>query len=329
MPRIPPARRNRRFLLALLGSLVGSGLLWAVLLAGQLGSPPAATAWVEQAYAHKLARAAAIDGPRLLIVGGSGAMFGLDSARLEEALGRPTINLGVNAGIQSLFISAYARQAIRPGDWVLLPLEYPLYHDHQRINYATLDYWLSHPGARQLGLTAWQAAQLYWQISLARLLRGYRPVPAEISAGLYGPHNLDERGDQRGNEAANQAVWMREAVERSAAERYSEGVSDFQASWSRWRELAEHIDGLGGCAVFIPAALLQRAQYLKGRERDYYQRLPERARRAGLRYVGEPHAFFYPQEDFFDTNYHLNAEARTRHTERVIALVQPVFRACR
>lgn len=329
MSRTAPIRRNRHFVLSLLAGLFGCVLIWGALIAGQLGQPPAATAWVEQAYAHKLARADAIDAPRLLIVAGSGALFGLDSKRLEQALGRPTINLGVNAGIQSLFIAAYARQAIRPGDWVLLPLEYPLYHDQQRLNYATLDYWLRHPGARSLGLTVWQGLQLYWQASIARLLRGYWPAPAESNLGLYGPHNLNERGDQRGSEAARQEVWMREAVERSPAERYSEAASPRQASWARWRALAQHVEHQGGCAVFIPPALLEREQYLEGREQDYYQSLPEQARQAGLRYVGEPASFFYPLEDFFDTNYHLNAEARARHTERVIALVRPVFNNCR
>lgn len=316
--------RNRRFALGLLTGALGVALGWGGLIAGQLGRPPVATAWVEQAYAYKLSRAEVARGPRLLIVAGSGAMFGLDSSLLEVALGRPTINLGVNAGIQSLFIQAYARQAIRPGDWVLLPLEYPLYHDRHRMGYAALDYWLSHPGGRKLGLTPWQGASIYWQASLARLLRGYRP-DAMPAPGLYGVHNLDVRGDQLHSEAARQQVWMREAVERFGPERYAEAASALQANWQSWKALATQIEAQGGCAIFVPPAMLAHPAYQQGVELAYYRGLPQAARAAGLRYVGEPLDFLYPLDDFFDTNYHLNAEARVRHTERIIKLVRPLF----
>ncbi|QPI09201.1 hypothetical protein IM687_18870 [Stutzerimonas stutzeri] len=322
------SRAQRFFAGLLLGGLV-LGLGWGVLLVGQLGRPSLESQWVEQAYAHKLRAAAAVSENRLLIVAGSGAMFGLDSKLLAEGLGRPVINLGVNAGIQSAFIRLYARQAIRPGDWVLLPLEYPLFHDRFSVTYPFLDYWLSHPSLKALDINSVQLVRIYWQTPLQRVWRGLRGSPRDaLPLGLYGPHNLDANGDQLGTEAARQEPWMHEGVIASTIHRYGHDANSLNGTWAQWRQFAQEVAEKGGCAVFIPPALMDRPSYHLDEEGRYYTTLPQRAEAQGLNYQGEPFDFMYPARDFFDTNYHLNAEARRRHTESVLRLIRPAFEGC-
>ena len=90
---------SRGFLRGALLGLALVGGLWLLMLAGQLGSPVPGTHWVEKAYEYKLAQANTIQQPKVLVVAGSAAMFGVDSTAVAEALGRPVVNLGVNAGI--------------------------------------------------------------------------------------------------------------------------------------------------------------------------------------------------------------------------------------
>jgi len=320
--------RNRFLAAVLLGS-ASVLIAWLVLLAGQLGRPVAIDQWVDQAYVKKLALADAVSEPRVLVVGGSGALFGLDSSILSKALERPVINLGVNAGVQSHFIMRYAREVIRPGDWVILPLEYPLYHDRHKVNFAFNSYWLSHPGIRSLELSPVQLARLFWFTPLKRVADGYQGLPADYRVeGLYGPHNLNEYGDQINSEAARQEIWMREAVESSAVHDYGAQASRFQANWNRWAELARSIKAQGGCAVFIPPAMLDRPEYHVGVEYEYYKGLAAQAQAHGLDYRGDPLGFMYPTELFFDTNYHLNAEAREEHSGKVATLLAGVFPEC-
>lgn len=323
-------RRGRyRFLAA---ALLSSGVLlagWALMLAGQLGRPVVMDQWVGQTYAHKLVLAEAVTGSRALVIAGSGALFGIDSSILSEALGRPVINLGVNAGVQSQFIRRYAYEALRPGDWVILPLEYPLYHDRHSVNLAFNSYWLSHPGIRSLELSPVQLAKLFWFTSLARVVDGYLGLPEGYRVeGLYGPHNIDGRGDQINSEAARQEIWMREAVEGSPIHTYGAQASAFQANWDHWAALARTIESQGGCAVFMPPALLDRPQYHAGVELEYYRGLAAEARSHGLNFHGEPLELMYPEELFFDTNYHLNAEARGEHSKKVALLLAEAFSTC-
>jgi len=68
--------------------------------------------------------AASAPGQRLLLVGGSSVSFGVDSQALHNALGLQPVNLGLHAGLGLDFMLNEARDLMRPGDVVLLNLEY-------------------------------------------------------------------------------------------------------------------------------------------------------------------------------------------------------------
>lgn len=325
----------RTFLLGVLLALLLLFVGWLLVLHSLAGRPHVHNQWVEGAYAHKLAAAAAIDGPRALIVAGSGAMFGLDSAALGAALGRPVVNLGVNAGILAPYIIDHAEQALRPGDWLILPLEYPLYHDEGMLNQQFIDFYASHPlGAARIGWLRW--LRLLWQLPLSRVQQGWAGMPPGwVNQGLYGAHNLDSRGDQRHSSRAERSAAMLAAVHDSAPEHYGARARagwlqtswTSGASWARWRQLTDQVHALGGCTVFLPPAMLHRPLYdLDPVEQAYYAGLPAQARAAGLNYLGQPRDFMYGEDDFFDTNFHLSAEARARHTAAVAALIAPALR---
>ena len=321
---------SRGFLRGALLGLALIGGLWLLMLAGQLGRPVPNTHWVEKAYEYKLAQANAIEQPKVLVVAGSAAMFGVDSTAVAEALGRPVVNLGVNAGILPPYIQSYARQAIKPGDWVVLPVEYPMFHGRYSINMPFIDYWWGHPGFRQLDVNLVQLAQVFWLTPALRAVDGYRGLPSGFKvSGLYGPQNLDLHGDQVNTQSSQQEVWMRELVERSGVERYGAQAHGWNANWASWKALADEVTAAGGCAVFVPPPMLDRADYHQGEEGRYYAALPEQARSHGLNYVGSPLDTLYPMDRFFDTNYHLNAAARTLYTRHLIELVKPEFDRCK
>lgn len=314
------------FLIGVIVALIGLSSLWLGLVASLAGRPHIHNQWVEQAYAHKLAAAREVTTPRMLIVAGSSAMFGIDSGLLGSALGRPVINLGVNAGVLAPFIIDQARLALRSGDWVILPLEYPLYHDEGMLNRQFIDFYVSHPlPVNEIGWGRW--LRLLWQLPLERVLEGYRGLPADFKvSGLYGPQNLDARGDQFNSERVHRTDAMQEAVRQSPAEIYGNRALKGGASWERWRAFADEVETMGGCVIFVPPAMLYRPSYRDNEvERRYYETLPEQARSNGLHYAGHPFNFMYEEDDFFDTNFHLTAEMRVKHSEKLAAALAPVL----
>ena len=64
--------------------------------------------------------------PRIIFVGGSATAFGIDSKMIEQQMGMPVINMGLNGSLGLEFILNQARYIARPTDIVIVSVEYNL-----------------------------------------------------------------------------------------------------------------------------------------------------------------------------------------------------------
>lgn len=312
-----------------LGAIVATLLLTAGWIQGvraQLGVPTPSSRWVFDANQHKIAAANALSGPRVLVVAGSNAMFGIDSAQLETFWKRPVVNLAVNAGLGLPYILDLSRRVARPGDVILMPMEYALYLDQgkpngQVVDYVVardLDYWRSLSRLGQLHFAAVMAPE--------RWVQGLRHLPdGPVTSGTYGAHHLDARGDQTNSAATDQTPANVAAVAAAKAWDYGQraasdgGGWDLMADYGRWAK-ANKI-----CLVAVPTVLLHHAKYdTDPLDIPFYAGLPERLRALGVAYAGVPRNFMYERSWFFDTDHHLQDWARKQHTAKLIAQLDPV-----
>ena len=314
---------NHRFTL---GLALGAGLivgLWLMLVAGQAGRPHPDNLWVEQAYEKKLLAAGRVEqSPRILIVAGSAAMFGVDSTAMADAWAKPVINLGVNAGIGPYFLIDYAQPVVNKGDLVIAPLEYPLYSYSGEVNQVFLSFLWSHP-ATISQLPPLTLVKALWITPLKRVMQGYQGIAKDFRvAGLYGPNNLDQFGDQVNSELARRDSDLHRNAVDKAAEEYGRHFTADAIGWQLWADFANSLRERGACVIFVPPPMLFKNEYAEREEdRRFYRELPEFARQAGLNYLGEPQEFLYPADWFFDTNYHLVAEQRKVYTAALISLL--------
>ena len=102
-----------------------AGLAWGAgfIFNTRLGGEPY---WVGELYRNKMAIAASISAPKLIITGGSGAHYTVNSETLSDELNRPVVNLGLDGPIGLDVILPSVLEAIKPGDTVLLVPEYLL-----------------------------------------------------------------------------------------------------------------------------------------------------------------------------------------------------------
>lgn len=83
--------------------------------------------WIKSIYEKKVELARSTKAQRrLLIVGGSGTHFGVDTQQIEQELDIPVFNMGLHAGLGLNAILATVLDEIRSGDIVLLIPEYDL-----------------------------------------------------------------------------------------------------------------------------------------------------------------------------------------------------------
>ena len=88
-----------RYLALALVAALTAGSFYVALFFFQLGPFMPADYWIRDAFVIKEYLAEATEeGPRILVVAGSGSLFGIDSGLIERETGRRTINLAINGG---------------------------------------------------------------------------------------------------------------------------------------------------------------------------------------------------------------------------------------
>jgi hypothetical protein len=88
-------------------------------------------AWIDSLYRQKevLLDRRAAQGGRLIIVGGSNALFGIDAELIERKLHIPTVNFGTHAGLGLSYMLYRVGKKMQRGDIILLDPEYDLWTD--------------------------------------------------------------------------------------------------------------------------------------------------------------------------------------------------------
>lgn len=308
------------------GGFCGAALLWVLLVIGQLGNATPDSQWVRQSYAYKRALSRKIAAPKLVLVGGSAALFSINSIALEDQYHRPVINLGVNAGISLPYIIDQAKAVLTPGDTALLPLEYPLYNYHYTINPVMVDFYLSEPGV--LAKQAWPLQlKLLFAVTPKRVIQGYRGIPRGFTVqGLYGPHHMNAHGDQTHSEVAKQSESQKAIVNSLTPRYYGKNFSKNNEAWNLLTSFQHWADSQSICLIFIPPSFLFQEAYLMDPvEKHFYTTLPDLARKKGLTYLGSPLDYMFSPDYYFDTPYHLTAEAREIYTTLIIELIGPII----
>ncbi len=115
----------RSFVLRLGLFAAPNALLLIALIAGFFRTAPADRYF--EIIPTKRERLRTVPPPRLLLVGGSSAAFGLDSRTLEQRLGIGVVNLGLHGSLGPRRFLTEARRGLKSGDVVALSVEYEFF----------------------------------------------------------------------------------------------------------------------------------------------------------------------------------------------------------
>lgn len=267
----------------------------------------------------------AVSGPKLLLVGGSGTLFGINAKEIQSATGLHTVNLGTHASLGIPFILQFTKELAKPGDTVLLIFEYELY-PQEELN-------LSHGDEEFVDYVVAREPKYFAQLSLAdewkmfmltstkRLREGIKNLGhaegPEMAKGIYYSGFLDECGDQTHNTVSNRPP---DAVEKLASSSstlafgFSEKLRGFDeiASFCRWaRENQIQVLATYPNLCAKPDYYRPEAQAAAREIRDNYMRL-------NVPVLADYTDSILPAEMFFDTLYHLTQKGALERTRKLL-----------
>ena len=321
-----------------LAALMGGFLLMFGLVAGafwlNLGVPSRGSRWAFEVNQQKRRMADQAASPRLLLVGGSATLFGLSAKEIEAQTGWHTINLGTHAALGTSYILQLAKQTARPGDTVLLVLEYELY-TYGKLNGAwvdnlLVDYIVSRDPAFFHSLSLPEQWNLFMLTSTGRLVDGLKhrsrtEIPFDDGGlSIYSVRHLNEWGDLTGHTRAHRLaqrepiLQLKSALGRGLPE-HPEGFAAIEA-FCRWAQ-NNHVRVLASFPNICdrPEYHGPAAQHSVKIIEDFFARL-------GVPVVGEYTDAMLPEEDLLDTIYHPTEEAALARTRRLIPKLDAVLK---
>jgi hypothetical protein len=313
----------------LAGLVVGFVLVLGLMLAAfwlNLGVPSGSTRWSFELNHRKRLMAEHTPSPRLLLVGGSATLFGLNAREIEAQTGIHTINLGTHAALGTACILRVAQQDARPGDTVLLVLEYELYNygkvKQSWAHNLLVDYLVSRDPSFLRSLTLPEKWTVFMLTPTSRLIEGLKnrfraePPYNDDGLGIYSLRNLDAWGDLS-HHTREHRLANREAIVQSKS--------------ALGRGLPEHPEGFGPIESFCRWAQTNDIRVLATfpnlcDRSDYHGPVAEQSAqivrgsfsRLNVPVIGNYTNALFPEDQFLDTMYHLTEEAALARTQRLI-----------
>lgn len=312
-----------RYIAILGGLLCIMAAIWTTAVVPRI--PPSTEArWVNDIMKAKREAAGQVSGPRILVAGGSGTHFGIDTKLIEQATGVPSFNLGGHGDLGLVYLLEMARRTARAGDTVILAIEYhlmdfdtkppPLLREYVRS--FDRDYLASAP-LHHLPLF------LFWT-SPEQILRNAIQARSGDSHMVLGKFPLTVASvDSHGNETVNRAALVDTMLRQRVA-----GDSRLSPSPRPDRAAMAAIGALLGWAksnaIRVVATwpnVFADPRYTQEAFTRYFAAHQTAMSDLGVDMIGTPGDALVPLEGMFDTMYHPNDEGRADRTKRLVALL--------
>ena len=261
---------------------------------------------------EKIERLHSIDEPKIIIIGGSSAAFGINSRLMEEYTGMPVVNLGLYAALGTKLILDLSRSGINEGDIVIIVPEldsqtYSLYFNKKTTLQAFED---------DLSLLRYVDFENFfplvggiWDLAASKLkyqLTDTTPDPN----GVYNAKNFDEYCDLDYERKEN--IMSLYFDQNQLIDPNTDYLTDEFCDY-----LNEYIDFVGqkGATAYFSFAPMNEMGLADGVGEDaLYEFADAAAELIDCAQISDITDYVYSAGYFYDTNYHLNDAGMQLHT---------------
>lgn len=309
-----------RLLACCLASLLLYGVLCTLVL-----DRPLTLGYLRHELDAKLARGAALTGPKLVILAGSNGPYSHRCETIEPILRLPCVNGGVAVGVGLDYLFARWQPLLHPGDWVYLPMEEAQY---VRARGATM----MGPDAaimlRHNRATLLRLAPDRWAGALfATDLRGALLAPLEMALMAGGFR------DRRAAVIGESNTWGDHIGHTAVLAAVNRAVLASDRPWHAHPTAIRQGYGTRLIARFVTWARTHGVRVIGGLPTEFADSpMPDATRLAirqvyreqGAEFLELPNHSDYPRLAFFDTPDHLNEAWQTRHSVAIAHALQRI-----
>lgn len=260
------------------------------------------------AYKQKCELLETVPSPRIIFVGGSNLAFGLNSKKIQDSLHINVINYGLHAGIGLKYMLDDIASYIRKGDIIIFAPEYQHFY--------TIMYGESTTIVFIPKVGGWQKLHLFDRQQMTSLITGIpyylqqTIVPQIITSKTYLASNFNQYGDEVRH-------WTLE-------DKYISHPKPIKTKFNnqfglyfikRLKVLQKQ------CSVYIlPPSCCEKAFSMWAPQ---IEEISLFLAKEGFPFITSPKKFSFPENNMYDTDYHLNKQGVDIRTSLVIEALKP------
>ena len=284
---------------------------------------PKDTSYLHSIIKAKQNYASSITSTKLIFTSGSNILYGIETETIEKELLIPTINLGTNAGLKTDYPIHLAKSIALSGDIIIAPFEYESFLWDGEQSQKRTSYILTHDHPYYLfKLPMEDKLKMLYSISPKRLLKSIKQQYFSnniITKQTYAPFAINKNGDATNKTghiikkfSTNNAFKLTNKFEETKGLKM---IKNFNL-WCKKNNIQFYVS--------YPNTI-NYPQYFQKPYLVYFDSLKKYFDRNGIKSIGSPKGFLYPQEYFYDTQYHLNSKGANMHTNTLIKILNPIL----
>ena len=301
---------------AVLFGFLGSCIIFVLTTLYIIGAPTPTAHTLHAYYELKHSYANSLRSPKILIVAGSNATFGISSRMITEETGISAANLGTSAGWGANYILHQAQPLAKPGDTIVLPLEYEIYTVKASQSDALLDYILAYD-PKYLLAHPWFIAS----VSRTRLIDGisakFRTLPRVEINHMNKPYSGDAIENQEAMLTAKQRRITSTFPPLSIKGKLNDDALGSIREFAQWCR-SQNIKLLATWPNTIGFEIYQERSY-----QEFFQSIEQFYKSIGVTMLGKYSDSMYDTSMFYDSVYHLTDRGVRIRTRQLIELLKP------
>ena len=257
----------------------------------------------------KVARLESLESPKIILVGNSNLVYGINSELIQEEMGMPVVNLGLHGGLGNMFHEDMAKLNIGEGDIVVVC--HTSYADENQLENPELT-WMTIENHRNL----WNIVQ---PKDIGALLTG---LPSYVLKTSYfwltgqEDHTVNKHNQRKVFNEYGDNVYPRDKV----LYKFTAGTVDVpeinQNCIGRLNEFDQYCDDRGADMV-IAAYPIADCEFTPD-EIEYIEFQNKLAQELECEIISDFTDYFISSELFYDTPYHLSSEGAVVRTQQLI-----------
>ena len=316
-----------RYCLWALLAFVASAVAWDGLVQLQVGVPTGMSSYYWSIIRSKSEAARRAGTPKIVLLGESGTYYGIRADVMGRELGVPTVNLAMTASLGPRYIMWNAKRDLKPGDTVLLTIEYQLLCEGDEVGPTLVNYVYERDPSYILTLPLVDRLAMPLRLSPHRLALGLiNRVAGKRSEHWLGltPNALaftTALGDglyRSSAQTEKDTYWLSRPIDfdpGGPSSALSQDIAEF-AGWCRShgvRRVLSYPAVAWGTDLETPAA------------RTFFAKLERFYASVGAEVQGTPESFFYDRSWFQDSRVHLKLRYAVLHTQQRAKTLLPLL----